>query len=89
MSKGKRGKNPKKNKNHRSCNQHNSENASPTNPQSLPNLLPSPKTKYVPPQPEQSYRDPAPDDSDSMSEDDGDSLVNISTSGSQTSLPMF
>lgn len=49
-----------------------------------PPALPQ-KTKYVPPQPQQSYSDPVVDDSDEMSESENNSLVAFSAP-SETSL---
>ena len=55
------------------------------NPPDPSTETPKPKTKYVPPQPEQSYREPPTLDSDDMSESENNSLVNLSSSSSQAS----
>ena len=46
---------------------------------------PKPKSKYVPPQPEQSYRELSTPDSDEMSTSENNSLVDFSSSSSQAS----
>ena len=63
------------------------------NPKIVPTASPSstpppppPKTKYVPPQPTRSYRDPPTPDFDDMSESDTHSLHNVSASESNASL---
>ena len=52
-----------------------------------PNAVVAPpiKTKYVPPQPAQSYRDPIDTSSDEMTEDDCDSLTHLSLASSTSS----
>ena len=55
-----------------------------TTPASAVTSLPT-KTKYVPPQPAQSYRDPVDTDSDEMTENDCDSLTQLSLASSTSS----